>query len=209
MARASSSDTDVGIESPAPSTLPTEALPASSPPPASLDPATPSPAVDAGWAELSSDDVVLQDDFYCSAFHGWSGPKELEVDWIDIENGYDVGGSCSGGVEVRVSFALGTSYGGFRVAAGILNLSDDPGPIPIRVLPNEDESLEICEGTVGLGHPMELTLDASGMSRVTVVIELPERLTDAKRVVGIGNAEVSNDAPSQASPSCGPEFEGE
>lgn len=199
------------------SATPVQSLPPDTPasnappsvPPATSSPLTSTPPTSEEWTALDPSNIVFTADGDCGAFYGWDGPKELVVDRIEIEEGYDVAGSCDEGMEVRAAFAFEGDAAGFRVTVGILKDSGDPGPIPVRVLPNEDDSQEICEGNVSVGHPLELTMSVTGLSRVTIVAFLPEYLTQVDEVVGLGNAEISYQPSVQGAPSCGSAFEPE
>lgn len=174
---------------------------------------TTSPTAPSGseeWTPFEPADVGTEPDeaqLDCPAIHHWEGPKTIVVDRVEIEDGFYIGGSCNGGVKAGARFPFEGDVTRFRVTAGILNDSADDGPLRVHVLAFGAKTQKLCEGTLRAGQPLELTMDVVEVTRVKVVVYLPERLFGLGPVLGVGNAEIGKGPPQGGEPSCGAAFE--
>jgi serine/threonine protein kinase len=87
--------------------------------------------------------------------------------------------------EYNASFVLSRRYHRFVARAGVLDNSANEGPFRVRVTGDTSDRI-LLEQNVRLGQPLDINLDVSGLSRLTVTFVVPGPA--GGRSVGVGEA---------------------
>jgi hypothetical protein len=130
-------------------------------------------------------EAVVTENDYCTN-SGWeSGSVTIKGQTSD--QGHFVKWTCDDtkGQEHNVSFVLSGRYRRFQVRAGVLDSSPYEGPFRVRVTGDTKDRV-LQEKNVRLGDPLDLDVDVTAFTRVTVSFTLPSDLDEPS--VGVGQA---------------------